>query len=44
MVGYYMIATQLLAYWGNEVTVNYIPRKLNLAANEMAQLTSRTQD
>lgn len=26
MPGYYMAATQLLGYWGNEISINHIPR------------------
>ncbi|XP_050121406.1 uncharacterized protein LOC126599102 [Malus sylvestris] len=40
MAGYYLATTQLLSYWDSEVSVNYVPRESNLAANEMAQIAS----
>ncbi|CAN6713622.1 unnamed protein product [Malus baccata var. baccata] len=40
MAGYYMAVTQLLSFWESEISVNHIPRRSNLAANEMAQLAS----
>lgn len=43
MAGYYIAVTQLLAYQGDEVTINHITRELNLAVNEMAHLASKVQ-
>ncbi|KAM2602283.1 hypothetical protein TB1_039701 [Malus domestica] len=43
MVGYYLAATQLLSYWGTEISVSHIPRESNTMANEMAQLASGAQ-
>nr|XP_028946874.1 uncharacterized protein LOC114820421 [Malus domestica] len=40
MAGYHLAATQLLSYWGTEISVSYIPRESNIIANEMAQLAS----
>ncbi|XP_070665136.1 uncharacterized protein [Malus domestica] len=40
MAGYYLAATQLLNFWDSEISVNHVPRKSNLAANEIAQLAS----
>ncbi|KAM2074910.1 hypothetical protein ACFX1T_037861 [Malus domestica] len=40
MAGYYLAATQLLSYWDSEISVSHVPRRANLAANEMAQLAS----
>ncbi|CAN6700235.1 unnamed protein product [Malus baccata var. baccata] len=41
MAGYYLAVTQLLSYWDTEISINHVPRELNLAANEMAQIASR---
>ena len=38
MAGYYLVATQLLSYWGTEISASHIPREANAIANEMAQL------
>ncbi|XP_048433367.1 uncharacterized protein LOC125473964 [Pyrus x bretschneideri] len=43
MVGYYLAATQLLVYWGTEISVSHIPRESNSIANEMAQMASGAQ-
>ncbi|XP_070681715.1 uncharacterized protein [Malus domestica] len=43
MAGYYLAVTQLLSYWGTEISVSYILRESNAKANEMAQLASRAQ-
>lgn len=43
MAIYYMSATQLLGYWGNEVAISHIPREVNLIANKMVQMTSGAQ-
>ncbi|KAM1140237.1 hypothetical protein ACFX19_041023 [Malus domestica] len=43
MAGYYLAATQLLSYWGTEISVSYILRESNAKANEMAQLASGAQ-
>ena len=43
MAGYYLATTQLLSYWGTEISVSYIPRESNAIANKMAQLASRVQ-
>ncbi|KAM1925245.1 hypothetical protein ACFX13_032546 [Malus domestica] len=43
MAGYYLAATQLLSYWGTEISISYIPKELNAIANEMAQLASGVQ-
>ncbi|XP_070677037.1 uncharacterized protein [Malus domestica] len=40
MAGYYLAAMQLLSYWDSNISVNYVPRGSNLAANEMAQVAS----
>ena len=40
MAGYYLVATQLLSYWGTEISASHIPRETNAIANEMAQLAS----
>nr|XP_028949385.1 uncharacterized protein LOC114821441 [Malus domestica] len=40
ITGYYLAATQLLSYWGTEISVSYIPRESYAIANEMAQLAS----
>lgn len=38
---YYLAATQILNYWGTEVSINHIPREANVIDNEMAQMASR---
>ena len=43
MAGYYLATTQLLSYWGAEISVSHIPRELNAIANEMAQIASGVQ-
>ncbi|XP_068339047.1 uncharacterized protein [Pyrus communis] len=43
MAYYYLAATQLLSYWGTEISVGHIPKESNAMANEMAQLASRAQ-
>ncbi|KAM2058491.1 hypothetical protein ACFX16_031064 [Malus domestica] len=36
MAMYYLAATQLLEYWGNEAKISHVAREANLIANEMA--------
>ncbi|KAM2932847.1 hypothetical protein FF1_040870 [Malus domestica] len=43
MASYYLAPTQLLSYWGIEISAGYIPREANAIANEMAQLASGVQ-
>ncbi|CAN6554159.1 unnamed protein product [Malus baccata var. baccata] len=40
MADYYLVTTQLLRYWGDEISVSYISRGSNTIANEMAQLVT----
>ncbi|KAM2258023.1 hypothetical protein ACFX1S_003153 [Malus domestica] len=40
MAGYYLATMQLLSYWDSEISVSHVPRRANLAADEMAQLAS----
>lgn len=43
ITNYYMIANQLLSFWGNDISINHIPRYESLVANEMAQVSSGVQ-
>ncbi|KAM2316169.1 hypothetical protein ACFX1S_000043 [Malus domestica] len=33
MAGYYLASTQLLSYWGPEISVSHIPRESNMIAS-----------